>query len=85
MNKIFTLQVKDFIKGLVVAVLSAVVIALYSMVRAPGFTWAAIDLNEISVVAVGALLGYLSKQFVSSDNGRAEEAVAGIKLPESRG
>lgn len=80
MNKLFTLQVKDFIKGLVLTVLASSIAFLYLAVQSPDFSFAAIDWNSLGVVAFSSFLGYLAKNFGSSEKGITEEKVMGVTL-----
>ncbi len=70
MTKMFSLNFRDVAKGLIVAVFSGVLIAAYDMVTKTS----AVDWHQLAVVAVGAGLGYLVKNFISDGNGK----VAGV-------
>lgn len=73
-SNIFTLNKKDFINGLVVAVLGAVCGVLYGVLQQPGFNvisadWGSI-LSQMLQVAVSSFLGYIAKNFMSDENGK---------------
>lgn len=58
-SKIFTLNAWDLLKGLIVAVLSAFLTALYELLEAG--TWP-IEIQHLGVAALTAWVGYLIKQ-----------------------
>lgn len=64
----FKLNLKDFGKGLLVAVLSAVITYLYQAVQ--NGSLATIDPSVLLQVAVGALLAYLLKNLVTNSDGK---------------
>ena len=66
MSKIFTLNVQDAIKGVIVAVLSAVIALILSMLQ----NGVAIDWKSVGVTALIAGLGYITKNFLSDDQGK---------------
>lgn len=67
MNKLFSVGVKDFVKGLVVAVLSGVLTYVYGAIQGGTF---AVDWNQVGVVAVTAGLSYIIKNYISDENGK---------------
>lgn len=74
MSQIFKLNQSDFVKGAITAVISAVVVALGSVVSAPDFNvfsvdWASV-LNLAIKVAGSAFIGYISKNFFSDGEGK---------------
>lgn len=78
MNGIFTLGWADVIKGLIVTIISAILVALYGVVVTSNFSiftadWATIGKN-IADISVVTLISYLVKNFISDNNGK----VAGI-------
>jgi uncharacterized membrane protein YvlD (DUF360 family) len=83
MNQLFSLQVKDFVKGLFVAVFSAVVTFLYAAIQSPDFSFSTMDWDSVVLVASSSMLGYLLKQFVSEAAPEPRlEKVAGITLED---
>lgn len=67
MNSTFlTLNTKDFIKGLLVAVLSAVVTILYNTIQSGSL---AFDWKQIGVVALTSALAYIMKNLFSNSTG----------------
>jgi len=78
MNSPFlTLNNKDFIKGLVVAIFSAAVTILYTSIQAGDFV---IDWKAIGMAALSAALAYITKNFLTNSNSellKKETTVAG--------
>jgi hypothetical protein len=66
MSKFFSLNSNDFIKGLVVAVLSAVITLLYSTIQTGTLT---IDWKQIGIVALTSALAYITKNLVTNSDG----------------
>ena len=62
----FSLQTRDFIKGLIVFVIGAVLAALYQMLQ-NGF---AVDYNQIIQIAILSGLSYLLKNLFSNSEGK---------------
>jgi len=65
-STLFTLNTKDFIKGLVVAVLSAVVTILYNTIQTGTLDF---DWKQIGVMALTSALAYIMKNLLSNSNG----------------
>jgi len=59
------LNSQDFIKGLVVAVLSAVITIIYNTVQAGSLTF---DWKAIGTVALTSALGYIMKNLFTNSN-----------------
>lgn len=59
-SKQFTLKVRDFLKGALIAVAAAVISVLYESVSAGNLEF---SLDSIKLAAVTAFVGYLSKNF----------------------
>jgi len=70
MSKLFTLRRNDYVRGLVVAVLSAVLTWLLQVLEVPGFDFASISLSECLRIALVAAIAYLAKNFATDDNGK---------------
>jgi len=66
MSEMFSLQTRDFIKGLIVFVIGAVLAALYQMLQ-NGF---AVDYNQIIQIAILSGLSYLLKNLFSNSEGK---------------
>lgn len=66
MSKIFSLDIRDGIKGLAVAVLSAVLTLILSLLQNGGV----IDWKQVGVVALTAGLSYILKNFLSDEEGK---------------
>lgn len=78
MSDIFKLNVKDFFKGLVMAVLSAIIVALYQIVIVSGFDiftvdWSAIVHNIANITSV-VFITYLFKNLITDSQGK----IAGV-------
>lgn len=69
-SNMFRLNSHDFVKGIVVAVLAAVVTFLGNALNAPGFDFAAFDWSTLLTVAMTAALAYLSKNFLTDTDGK---------------
>ena len=85
-SKIWTLNGNDFIKGLLVTVLTAVITGIYQLIQSNQnfLTWT--SLKPVCIAAVGAGLAYLLKNFTSNSQGQvatAEPQV--IKSQETNG
>lgn len=67
MNSTFlSLNTKDFIKGLLVAVLSAVVTILYNTIQTGSLDF---DWKQIGVMALTSALAYIMKNLFSNSTG----------------
>lgn len=66
----FTLNLKDVARGLVVAVLTGLALPILAVIQTPGFDFTMVDWNQIFVLAVNGgiagLAGYLTKNFFSN-------------------
>lgn len=78
MNGIFTLTRRDIVKGLVVAVIGAVVTPLVIAVQAPDFSVFDFNWSQYLVLAANGafvtIVSYLSKNFLTDNSGK----VAGV-------
>jgi len=66
-SSIFTLDNKDFIKGLLVAVLSAVITILYNTIETGSLNF---DWKAIGTMALTSALGYILKNLLTNSNGQ---------------
>lgn len=66
MSTLFKLDVKDAVKGLVVAILASVVVAIYSAIT----NNMAVNWNEVLKIAISSGLGYIVKNYLSDENGK---------------
>jgi VIT1/CCC1 family predicted Fe2+/Mn2+ transporter len=64
-SKLLSLNAKDLIKGLIVAILTALITYLYEAVQTENF-FTIETLKKSGMVALAALLGYLIKNFFST-------------------
>ena len=69
-SKFFTLDTADLAKGLVVAVLAALLTAIAQALTAHGFDFASYDWELILNVSLGAGGSYISKNLLTADNGK---------------
>ena len=67
MNKLFSVGIKDFARGLVVAVFSGVLVYVYGIVQSGTL---AIDWRQVALVAVSSCLGYIVKNYLSDESGK---------------
>jgi hypothetical protein len=80
----FTLQVRDFVKGLIVSVGTSVVFVLQETIESGSLVF---DWKKIGMIALGSALVYLSKNFfakpqvttVYNSNAKAKEVAEDIK------
>jgi hypothetical protein len=70
MSNFLSLNLKDFGKGLLLAVLTAVLGLVYTLLKDKGFDLTGADLQEILKVALIAFLGYITKNFLSNNEGQ---------------
>lgn len=68
-NGLFKLGAGDLLRGLVVAVGTAVVLYLQTLMGNTGFTFSSIPWPVVLNIAVSAGLGYLAKNLLTSDQG----------------
>jgi len=64
-SRFLTLNVKDFAKGLLVAVLTAVVTIIYNTVQASSLDF---DWKAIGTVALASAIGYIVKNLFTNSN-----------------
>ena len=64
-NVLFSVGKSDFVKGLAVAVLTAVLTAVNQSLQSGAFDW-----NQIGTIALTAFVAYLSKNFLSDEQGK---------------
>jgi hypothetical protein len=69
-SSLLRLNVQDFAKGLVVAVLAALFTYGAAMLNTPGFAIATLDWHEVIRIAVASGFAYLAKNFISDNEGR---------------
>lgn len=66
-STLFTLDNKDFIKGLLVAVLSAVITILYNTIETGSLNF---DWKAIGTMALTSALGYILKNLLTNSTGQ---------------
>ena len=76
-SKMFSLNVGDFFKGLIVAVMASVLMYLLQVLNTPDFNWININWGEIARMASVAGISYLMKNFISNSKGE----VLGVQTP----
>ena len=64
MSKLFSLNIKDFVKGLIVSIFSATITGLIT-----GLQSGSVDWKAMGTAAGVAGLGYLGKNFLSNSDG----------------
>lgn len=71
MSDIFKWNYKDFAKGIVVSVFSAIITYFYQLISAPnGYDLFATDWNGVLKVAIVAGVGYLAKNLFTDSQGK---------------
>jgi hypothetical protein len=68
-NGILKFHTRDFLNGLIVAVLAAVFTQLATVLNAPGFDFAAFNWEETAKISFAATMAYLSKNLLTDNNG----------------
>lgn len=79
MDKFFTLRLRDFIKGIVVAVFGAGLGLLQSLAVSPDFSFAEVNWQRVLIVSLTAGLSYIVTNLLSWETPTTEH-IAGIKL-----
>lgn len=69
-SKIFTINSSDVVKGIALAVITAVIGAIQQALTTYGFDFASYDWNTIGQIAVTAGIGYIVKNYLSDENGK---------------
>ena len=69
-SEFLRLNLSDLTKGLIVAVLAAVVTSLGNALNMPGFDFASFDWSTLLSVGLTAGLAYLSKNLLSDKAGK---------------
>lgn len=73
-SSMFTINVKDVVKGLVVAVLTGVALPVLAIFQTPGFDIATTNWHAVLVLAENGALagfaGYIIKNFFSNNQGQ---------------
>ena len=64
-SSIFTLNKADFLKGLVIAVLTSIITIIYNTVNSGSLTF---DWKAISTAAASAALAYILKNLLTNSN-----------------
>lgn len=67
-SKLFRLNSRDFVKGLVVAIITAVLVAIQNAISTHGLDFAEFNWAVIINVAITAGIAYLGKNLVSDEN-----------------
>ncbi|MCP3686766.1 MAG: hypothetical protein GY861_29355 [bacterium] len=67
-SKLITLNIKDFVKSLLVAVISAVLSFAYTAIQAG--TLFPINWEQIGTISLGAMLAYLLKNLSTNSDGK---------------
>jgi hypothetical protein len=70
MKPLFELGAPDFLKGAALAVIVVVFGAIEQGLAAHGFDFAAYDWAGIANLAISAFVGYLTKNFLSTKDGK---------------
>lgn len=69
-SKLYRIDAHDLVKGVVTAVLTAVVAYLGTILNVPGFDLMTFDWAALLNVALAAGAGYVLKNFLSDEDGR---------------
>lgn len=69
-SKLFTLNLTDLAKGLVVAVFAAIITYLAGLIGVPGFDFSQINIHSLELISFIAGVSYLAKNFISDSTGK---------------
>jgi hypothetical protein len=69
-SELFRLDIKDFVKGAIVAVVTAIIAYLGEAVKLPGFNLLTFDWHSVISLAISAFGAYLIKNFMSDSDGK---------------
>ena len=64
-SSLFTLNSKDWIKGLVIAVLTAIITVVYNTIQTGALV---LDWKAISIAGISAALAYITKNLLTNSN-----------------
>lgn len=84
LSQLFKLNALDFLKGLLLAVLSSVLTVIYDTVNT-----GSLDFNsqKLLLVAIASASGYILNRFISNSNGqllKSDDIGGGIKNPNPK-
>lgn len=73
MSTLFTLEQRDFAKGLITAIFASALAVLFSLVQQPDFSlfnadWGQVLANVLNVCSI-TFISYLAKQFLTDSRG----------------
>lgn len=75
MSNFFNLNLRDVARGLIVAVFAGIALPVLAVFQTPGFDFATANWSGILTLAINGgiagLAGYLSKNLLSSQDGKA--------------
>lgn len=77
MNGLLQLSKNDFIKGLVLAIIVAVLTWLMQVVGSDTFQFSSVDWSQIAKVAVTSGIGYILKNLLTTNDGKVLGAIGG--------
>jgi len=77
-SKIFRLNSRDFIKGLIVTVICTFITGFYQLI-ANGFTVNWVTLKPVVIAAIGAGVSYLTKNLLTNSKGEFMEYEKEVK------
>ncbi len=68
-SKFFSLKLGDWIKGLILAVLTAIVATVYELLQNSGLQFGWAEIKYIGTAALMAFLAYISKNLLTNSEG----------------
>ena len=75
MSSLLHLNLGDFWRGAVVAVLAVIFTYLAGVMNAPGFEFSSLNVQEILKMAITAFVAYMSKNLLTDSSGK----ILGVK------
>jgi hypothetical protein len=69
-SKLFSINLKDFGRGAIVVIFTAVLGFLYQLIQDKGLHITTADMQELLKVAITVFIAYLGKNFFSNSDGQ---------------
>ena len=77
-SKFFALNGKDFVNGLVVAVLAAVFAYFSPIINSADFSWTQVDWGQFFNIIIVSVMGYMTKNLFSDSEGKVVTPIGKI-------
>ncbi len=80
-STLFTLNLRDFLKGLIMAVVVPVLVTIQQSLAAGNIVF---DWKTIGISSLAALIAYLLKNFLTDDTKAAQKTLEAAKVAEDK-